>query len=58
MPQGEIYSGEGYVKPDPFIVRNCGDYAARQMDILISALKSMGAEFTTCRDLARELDRR
>jgi peptidoglycan-N-acetylglucosamine deacetylase len=58
MPQGEIYSGEGYVKPDPFIVRNCGDYAARQMDILISVLKNMGAEFTTCRDLAQDFDRR
>jgi peptidoglycan/xylan/chitin deacetylase (PgdA/CDA1 family) len=57
MPQGEIYSGEGYVRPDPFIVRNCGEYALAQMDILISALKAAGGEFLTCRDLARHYER-
>jgi hypothetical protein len=53
MPQGEIYSGEGYVKPYPFIVRNCGYYAIKQMEVLIYMLKNMGAEFTTCKDLAQ-----
>jgi hypothetical protein len=53
MPQGEIYSGEGYVKPDAFCVRNCGDFALTQMDALLSALKEMGGEFATCADMAR-----
>jgi peptidoglycan/xylan/chitin deacetylase (PgdA/CDA1 family) len=45
MPEGLIYSGEGAVLPDPFIIKNCGEYAAEQFDIMISMLKELGAEF-------------
>ncbi len=45
MPQGEIHYGEGSVRPDPFIVKNCGDYAVEQLDNLISALRERGARF-------------
>ena len=40
MPHGEIRYGEGSVRPDPFIVQNCGKYAAAQFDRLIAELKS------------------
>ena len=52
MPQGAIHYGEGSVTPDPFIVKNCGDYALEQLDQLIGRLQDMGAEFLTCRALA------
>lgn len=52
MPQGAIHYGEGSVIPDPFIVKNCGDYALKQLDQLIGRLQDMGAEFLTCRALA------
>ena len=52
MPQGEIFVGEGWVRPHPFIVENCGDYALQQLDILIQSLKTMGFTFTTCIDYA------
>ncbi|MFA6717356.1 MAG: polysaccharide deacetylase family protein [Victivallaceae bacterium] len=45
MPEGLIYSGEGAVLPDPFIVKNCGKYAAEQFDLMIDMLKELGAEF-------------
>jgi hypothetical protein len=45
MPEGLIYSGEGAVLPDPFIIKNCGEYAAEQFDIMISMLKELGTEF-------------
>ncbi len=45
MPQGLIYSGEGAVLPDPFIVKNCGDYAVQELDRLIKMLKERGSEF-------------
>ena len=54
MPQGAIHYGEGSVTPDPFIVKNCGDYALEQLDQLIGRLQDMGAEFLTCRTLAEE----
>ena len=47
MPEGLIYSGEGAVLPDPFIVKNCGQYAAEQFDLLIQKLKALGSVFTT-----------
>ena len=47
MPDGLIYSGEGAVLPDPFIVKNCGQYAAEQFDELIQKLKDLGSVFTT-----------
>ena len=53
MPQGAIHYGEGSVTPDPFIVKNCGDYALEQLDQLIGRLQEMGAEFLTCQTLAK-----
>jgi peptidoglycan/xylan/chitin deacetylase (PgdA/CDA1 family) len=52
MPQGEIHYGEGSVRPDPFIVKNCGRYAAEQLDILVSKLKDRGASFAQARKMA------
>ena len=45
MPEGEIHYGEGSVRPDPFIVKNCGPYAAEQLDALIGTLFERGAVF-------------
>ncbi|MBR1952837.1 MAG: hypothetical protein IKA32_09685, partial [Lentisphaeria bacterium] len=53
MPEGLIYSGEGAVLPDPFIIKNCGQYATEQFDVLISMLKDMGAEFFMAKDVAK-----
>ena len=49
MPQGEIHYGEGSVRPDPFIVKNCGPYAAEQLDALLTTLQEQGAEFQQAR---------
>ena len=51
MPEGLIHSGEGAVLPDPFIIKNCGEYAAEQFDLLISKLKDAGSEFFRACDL-------
>jgi peptidoglycan/xylan/chitin deacetylase (PgdA/CDA1 family) len=48
----EYHFGEGTVVPDPFIVKNCGDYALEQLGVLIDLLKQRGAEFTTAKGLA------
>lgn len=57
MPQGDIHFGEGSVRPDPFIVRNCGPYAAKQLDALITQLKQRGARFEqACRAAAPQGD--
>lgn len=45
MPEGLIYSGEGAVLPDPFIIKNCGEYSVEQFDRLIGMLKAAGSEF-------------
>jgi len=47
MPEGLIYSGEGAVLPDPFIIKNCGQYSLEQFDILVQRLKDLGSVFTT-----------
>ena len=47
MPEGLIHSGEGAVLPDPFIVKNCGQYSAEQFDRLIMLLKEAGSVFST-----------
>ncbi|MHB9023179.1 MAG: polysaccharide deacetylase family protein [Armatimonadota bacterium] len=54
MPQGLIHYGEGSVMPDPELIKNCGEVAVRELDRLITLLKSRGAVFTTARDLAQE----
>jgi len=52
MPQGPIHYGEGSVLPDPFILKNCGDYALQQFDRLIEMLSDTEAEFLTAAELA------
>lgn len=52
MPQGDIHFGEATVRPDPFIVKNCGTYAAEQLDVLIKSLVERGAEFLQARQVA------
>ena len=52
MPQGDIRSSEGTVRPDPFITKNCGAYAVEQLDVLVRALKDRGAEFLEARTAA------
>jgi len=54
MPQGLIHFGEGSVFPDPFIVKNCGNVAVKELDRLVARLKDRGAEFLTARNLARQ----
>lgn len=54
MPQGTLDFGEAKVKPLPFIVKNCGDYACGQFDRLCSVLKGKGARFATCKEIAGE----
>lgn len=53
MPQGEIHFGEGFVRADPFIVKNCGPYAAGQLDALLGMLQERGAEFYQAQELAK-----
>jgi hypothetical protein len=52
MPQGEIHYGEGAVRPDSFLVKNCGRYAAEQFESLLENLKGRGAEFRQAREIA------
>jgi len=52
MPEGLLHFGEGSVKPDPFIVKGCGDWALEQLDHLIAGLKQRGAVFKTAADIA------
>jgi len=54
MPQGEIHYGEGSVRPDPFIVKNCGPYAAEQLGKLLATLLDRGATFRQARQIAEE----
>lgn len=53
MPQGEIRSSEGSITPDPFITKNCGAYAAEQLDLVIRKLKDRGATFLQARQAAQ-----
>lgn len=52
MPAGLIHSGEGAVLPDPFIIKNCGDYAASELDKLIKMMKDSGIEFCQASQVA------
>lgn len=54
MPEGEIHYGEGSVRPNPFIVKNCGPYAAEQLDALVGSLLERGAEFLQAQQIANE----
>lgn len=53
MPKGQIHFGEGSVRPDPFIVKNCGKVAVNELDKLITQLKKRQADFCCCRDLTK-----
>lgn len=53
MPQGEISFGEAGIRPDPFIVKNCGDHALAQLDRLISGLKKRNGRFKSAVEIAR-----
>ena len=55
MPQGAIHFGEGAVIPDPFIVKNCGEFAVRELDKLIVLLKQRGANFLEARNIMQAL---
>lgn len=55
MPQGEIFFGEGWVRPMPFCVENCGPYALEQLDLLIGELLDRGANFCQARQIAEEM---
>ena len=44
--------GEATITPDEFIIKNCGDIALREIEVLIDGLKSMGAAFRTAKELA------
>ena len=52
MPEGLIHFGEGAVYPDPFITKNCGDYALEQFDLLLQGLRERGAAFKTAAEIA------
>jgi len=54
MPKGAIHYGEGAVLPDAFIVKNCGGYAAEQLDALIKKLIDRGAAFRQAQQIATE----
>jgi peptidoglycan/xylan/chitin deacetylase (PgdA/CDA1 family) len=54
MLEGPIHYGEGAVCPDPFIIKNCGEYAVEQLGAVISALKARGARFLTAAECALE----
>lgn len=52
MPQGIITYGEGSVIPDPFIVKNTGAVALRELRKLIGMFKDRNAEFLTVSQMA------
>ena len=54
MPKGALNFGESSVKPLPFIVKNCGPKAVRQLDRMCEMLKKRGGKFLTCKQLAAE----
>ena len=49
--------GEGTVIPDPYLVKNCGEYALEQLAAVIDALKERGADFCTAGQLAADWPR-
>jgi hypothetical protein len=53
MPEGLLHYGEGAVLPDPFLIKNCGEYGAQQFELLIKKLKAIGADFYQAQELAK-----
>ena len=56
MPQGAIDFGECSVKPLPFIVKNCGEKALKEFDLLCGLLKERGGRFLTAGEIARSVN--
>ncbi|MFA7172977.1 MAG: polysaccharide deacetylase family protein [Kiritimatiellia bacterium] len=54
MPQGALDFGESSVTPLPFIVKNCGPEAVKQLDRMTDMLKQRGGRFVTAQQLAEE----
>ena len=57
MPSGELAMGEGWIRPLPFIVQNCGLKALKEFDRFCAGVAKMGGMFKTCLDVAREYRR-
>lgn len=55
MPQGTLDFGESSVKPLPFITKNCGPEAVKQLDRVCAMLKDRGGRFVTAKELAAEV---
>jgi peptidoglycan-N-acetylglucosamine deacetylase len=55
MPRGLIKYCDGAVMPDPYIIKNCGVPAVKELDKLIAMLKERGANFLEARNIARAL---
>ena len=51
--KGDSASWIPMVRPDPFIVKNCGPYAAEQLDVLIAMLGERGASFVQAQQAAK-----
>ena len=58
MPQGALDFGECSVKTLPFIVKNCGPKALKELDRVCALLRKRGGRFITAQDLATERDAR
>lgn len=58
MPQGLIEYGEGAVLPNQLFLKNCGDFALKQLGELIDWLKSHECRFQTAAECASAWDRR
>ena len=51
MPKGLLYYGEGAVLPDQTFVKNCGEYATEQFDVLVKKLKEFGSIFKMAKEI-------
>ena len=54
MPKGLLEYGEGAVLPNQEFVKNCGEYAGEQLDLLIQKMKALGATFHRAGDITVE----
>ena len=54
MPQGALDFGECSVKTLPFIVKNCGPKAVKELDRVLTLLRERGGRFLTAKALAAE----
>jgi hypothetical protein len=54
MPTGELAMGEGWIRPLPFIVQNCGPRALKEFDRFCAGVAEMGGRFRTALQVAKE----